>query len=144
MAEGARLVTGGGRPTDCPKGWFVEPTLFADVTNDMTIAREEIFGPVLVVIPFEDDEDAIRLANDSDYGLSGAVTSGSEERALGVATRIRAGVVSVNGGIHYGSDAPFGGFKASGIGRQGGLEGFEQYLETKTYSGPASQAPAKA
>ena len=144
VAEGARLVTGGGRPTDCPKGWFVEPTLFADVTNDMTIAREEIFGPVLVVIPFEDDEDAIRLANDSDYGLSGAVTSGSEERALGVATRIRAGVVSVNGGIHYGSDAPFGGFKASGIGRQGGLEGFEQYLETKTYSGPASQAPAKA
>jgi aldehyde dehydrogenase (NAD+) len=137
VAEGARLVTGGGRPAEYPKGWFVEPTLFADVSNDMTIAREEIFGPVMVVIPFDDDADAVRIANDSAYGLAGAVTSGSEERALGVALQIRAGVVSVNGGIHYGADAPFGGFKSSGIGRQGGLEGFEQYLETKTYSGPA-------
>jgi len=135
VAEGARLVTGGGRPADLPKGWYVEPTLFADVDNSMTIAREEIFGPVLVVIPFEDDDDAVRIANDNQYGLSGSVTSASEERALGLARRIRAGTVGVNGGVFYGADAPFGGYKASGIGRQNGLEGFEQYLETKTLAG---------
>jgi aldehyde dehydrogenase (NAD+) len=135
VAEGARLVTGGGRPAHLPKGWFVEPTLFADVENTMTIAREEIFGPVLVVIPFDDDDDAVRIANDNMYGLSGAVTSASEERALGLARRIRSGTVGVNGGIFYGADAPFGGYKASGVGRQNGLEGFEQYLETKTLSG---------
>ena len=98
----------------------------------MTIAREEIFGPVLVLIPFKDDDDAVRIANDSEYGLSGAVTSASEERALAVASRIRTGTVSVNGGVYYGADSPFGGYKASGIGRQNGIEGFEQYLETKT------------
>ncbi|MGP0032848.1 MAG: aldehyde dehydrogenase family protein [Acidimicrobiales bacterium] len=133
--EGARVVTGGGRPANLPKGWFVEPTLFADVDNAMTIAREEIFGPVLVVIPFEDDDDAVRIANENEYGLSGMVTSGSEERALAVAHRIRAGTVGVNGGVFYGADAPFGGYKASGVGRQNGIEGFEQYLETKTLSG---------
>jgi aldehyde dehydrogenase (NAD+) len=133
--EGARLVFGGGRPSHLEKGYFVEPTLFADVDNSMSIAREEIFGPVLVVVPFDDDDDAVRVANDSDYGLGVAVTSGSEERALGVARRVRAGTVSVNGGIWYGADAPFGGYKASGVGRQGGFEGFEQYSETKTYSG---------
>ena len=137
VSEGARLVHGGGRPAHLPKGWFVEPTLFADVDNSMTIAREEIFGPVMVVIPFEDDDDAVRIANDSPYGLSGGVTSASEERALAVARRIRAGTVGVNGGIFYGADAPFGGYKASGVGRQNGLEGFAQYLETKTISGPA-------
>jgi aldehyde dehydrogenase (NAD+) len=98
----------------------------------MTIAREEIFGPVLVVIPFEDDDDAVRIANDNQYGLAGSVTSASDERALAVASRIRAGMISVNGGVSYGADAPFGGYKASGVGRQNGLEGFEQYLETKT------------
>jgi aldehyde dehydrogenase (NAD+) len=134
--EGARVVVGGGRPADLPKGWYVEPTLFADVTNDMTIAREEIFGPVLVVIPFDDDDDAVRIANDSEYGLSGMVSSASEERAIAVARRIRAGTVGVNGGVFYGADAPFGGYKASGYGRQNGVEGFEQYLETKTLSGP--------
>jgi aldehyde dehydrogenase (NAD+) len=134
-AEGARVVLGGGRPSDLPKGWYVEPTLFADVDNTMTIAREEIFGPVLVVIPFGDDDDAVKIANDNAYGLSGAVTSGSEERAIAVARRIRTGTIGVNGGIFYGADAPFGGFKASGVGRQGGLEGFQQYLETKTLSG---------
>ncbi len=136
VGEGARLVTGGGRPGDCSKGWFVEPTLFADVENSMTIAREEIFGPVLVVIPFDDDDDAVCIANDSEYGLTAAVTSGSDERAVAVAARLRTGTVSVNGGVFYGPDAPYGGFKASGIGRQNGLEGFEQYLETKTTSGP--------
>jgi aldehyde dehydrogenase (NAD+) len=135
VAEGARLVIGGGRPANLPKGWYVEPTLFADVDNSMTIAREEIFGPVLVVIPFDDDEDAVRIANDNQYGLSGSVTSASEERALGLARRIRSGTIGVNGGVFYGADAPFGGYKASGIGRQNGLEGFEQYLETKTISG---------
>jgi aldehyde dehydrogenase (NAD+) len=134
--EGARLVLGGGRPDHLPKGFYVEPTLFADVDNSMTIARKEIFGPVLVAIPFEDDDDAVRIANDSEYGLSGMVTSGDEGRALAVARRIRAGTMGVNGGIWYGADAPFGGYKASGIGRQNGDEGFEQYLETKTYGGP--------
>jgi len=130
--EGARLVVGGRRPPQFEKGYFVEPTLFADVDNSMTIAREEIFGPVLVLIPFRDDEDAVRIANDSEYGLSGAVTSGSEERALAVASRIRSGTVSVNGGVYYSAASPFGGYKASGLGRQNGSEGFEQYLETKT------------
>ena len=103
-----------------------------DVTNDMTIAREEIFGPVLAVIAYDDEEDAIRIANDSDYGLSAGVWSASEERALAVARRIRAGTVNVNGGNFYGADAPFGGYKQSGVGREMGLEGFEEYLETKT------------
>jgi aldehyde dehydrogenase (NAD+) len=105
----------------------------------MCIAQEEIFGPVLVVVPFDDDDDAVRIANDSQYGLGVAVTSGSEERALAVARRIRAGSVSINGGIWYGADAPFGGYKASGIGRQNGREGFDQYTETKTYSWPAPE-----
>jgi aldehyde dehydrogenase (NAD+) len=129
--EGARLVFGGGRPSHLPKGYYVEPTLFADVDNSMTIAQEEIFGPVLAVIPFDDEEDAIRIANDSGYGLSGGVFSGSEERGTAVARRIRTGSIGVNGGLWYGADSPYGGYKASGIGRQNGIEGFEQYLETK-------------
>ncbi|MDQ6696979.1 MAG: aldehyde dehydrogenase family protein [Actinomycetota bacterium] len=131
VAEGATLVTGGGRPPHLDKGWFVEPTLFAGVDNSMTIAQEEIFGPVLVVIPFTDDDDAVRIANDSAYGLSGGVTSADTERALAVARRIRSGTMGVNGGVFYGANSPFGGYKASGIGRQNGTEGFEQYLETK-------------
>ncbi|MDZ7781889.1 MAG: aldehyde dehydrogenase family protein [Halioglobus sp.] len=131
-AEGARLLLGGGVPEHLEKGYYVEPTVFTDVTNDMTIAREEIFGPVLAVIPYEDEEDAIRIANDSEYGLSGGVWSADRERALAVARRIRAGTVSVNGGVYYGADAPFGGYKQSGIGREMGPEGFEEYLETKT------------
>ncbi len=135
VEEGARLVRGGRRPPQFDKGYYVEPTLFADVDNSMAIAQEEIFGPVLVVVPFEDDEDAVRLANQSQYGLGVGVTSGSEERALSVARRVRAGTVGVNGGIWYGADAPFGGYKASGVGRQNGVEGFQQYTETKTYAG---------
>jgi aldehyde dehydrogenase (NAD+) len=134
--EGARLVLGGNRPAQFDKGFFVEPTLFADVDNSMTIAQEEIFGPVGVVIAYEDDDDAVRIANDSPYGLSGAVTSASEERALAVARRIRSGTMSVNGGVWYGAESPFGGYKASGLGRQNGIEGFEQYLETKALAGP--------
>jgi aldehyde dehydrogenase (NAD+) len=137
VKEGARLVLGGGRPSHLPKGWYVEPTLFADVDNKMTIAQQEIFGPVLVVIPFEDDDDAVRIANESNYGLSGMVTSADEGRALNVARRIRTGTVGVNGGIWYGADTPFGGYKDSGIGRQNGDEGFAMYLETKSYAGPA-------
>ena len=137
LADGARLVTGGGRPEHLPVGYYVEPTLFADVDNAMSIAQEEIFGPVLTVIPYDDSDDAVRIANDSPYGLSCAVSGGSEERALAVARRIRAGTASVNGGVWLAPDSPFGGYKASGIGRQNGVEGFEQYTETKTIAGPA-------
>jgi aldehyde dehydrogenase (NAD+) len=134
--EGAKLVVGGGRPAHLPKGWFVEPTLFVDVDNSMTIAQEEIFGPVLAVIPYEDDDDAVRIANESSYGLSGGVFSASEDRATGIARRIRTGSISVNGGLWYGADSPYGGYKASGIGRQCGVEGLEQYLETKAIAWP--------
>jgi aldehyde dehydrogenase (NAD+) len=137
VAEGATLALGGGRPVDQPKGWFVEPTLFADVDNAMTIAQEEIFGPVLVAIPYEDDDDAVRIANESVYGLSGGVFAGSLERALAVAERIRTGSMAVNGGMPIGqADMPFGGYKHSGIGRQNGLAGFDQYLEVKSVAWP--------
>ena len=136
--EGAKLVAGGGKPAHLPKGWFVEPTLFVDVDNSMAIAREEIFGPVLCVIPYEDDDDAVRIANESNYGLSGGVFSASEDRATAIARRIRTGSISVNGGMWYGADSPYGGYKDSGIGRQCGTEGFEQYLETKAIAWPLS------
>jgi aldehyde dehydrogenase (NAD+) len=139
-AEGARLVTGGGIPAHLPKGFFVEPTLFVDVDNAMTIAREEIFGPVLVMIPYEDDDDAVRIANDSPYGLSGQISSGDLERAKGIARRIRTGTLGINGGVWYGADAPFGGYKGSGIGRQCGIEGLEIFTETKTVGWPVAQA----
>jgi aldehyde dehydrogenase (NAD+) len=131
-AEGASLLHGGQVRTDKGGGFFVEPTCFVDVQNSMRIAQEEIFGPVLVVIPFEDDEDAIRIANDSVYGLAGAVVSANPERAMGVARRIRAGTFSINGGIAVGADVPFGGYKHSGYGREWGRAGFEEYLQTKT------------
>ncbi len=129
--EGARLAFGGGKPAHLPKGYYVEPTLFVDVDNAMTIAQEEIFGPVLCVIAYDDDDDAVRIANDSGYGLSGGVFSADEDRATAIARRIRTGSIGVNGGLWYGADSPYGGYKASGVGRQNGLEGFEQYLETK-------------
>ena len=137
VEEGATLAVGGGRPSDLPRGWYVEPTLFTEVDNSMAIAREEIFGPVLVVIAFDDDDDAVRIANDSNYGLGGAVLSGSLERSLAVAARVRTGVLSINGGMVYGADLPFGGYKDSGIGRQNGIAGFDQYLETKSLAWPA-------
>lgn len=129
--EGARLIAGGRARPDKGSGFFIEPTCFANVSNNMRIAQEEIFGPVLCVIPFEDDEDAIRIANDSHYGLSGGVCSGDLDRAMAVARRIRTGSVSVNGGMCIAGDVPFGGCKASGLGREWGLEGIEEYLETK-------------
>ena len=138
----ARLVRGGAVPADLPTGYFVEPTLFADVDPKATIAQEEIFGPVLVVIPYEDEDDAVRIANDSIYGLSGAVTSPDEERALAVARRIRTGTVGINGGVYLAPDVPFGGYRQSGLGREHGQEGFEEYLETKTVAIPAAGAGA--
>jgi aldehyde dehydrogenase (NAD+) len=136
--EGATLALGGGRPEQHDKGWYVEPTLFVDVDNSMTIAQEEIFGPVLVVIPHDGDDDAVRIANESKYGLAGAVQSSDLDRALSVAHRIRAGMISVNGGASHGTDLPFGGYKQSGVGRQNGVAGFEQYLQTKAVAWPAS------
>ncbi len=135
--EGATLAVGGGRPADLPKGFYVEPTMFTDVDNSMTIAQEEIFGPVLVVIAFEDDDDAVRIANESTYGLGGAVYSDSLERAMSIARRVRTGSLNVNGGIAYGADVPFGGFKDSGVGRQNGTPGFDQYLEVKSLAWPS-------
>lgn len=133
--EGARLVCGGGRPAHCQKGWYVEPTVFADANNQMRIAREEIFGPVVTVIPYESEEEAIRIANDSDYGLSGTVWTGDVNHGLEIARRVRTGTYTVNGfALEF--RAPFGGFKASGLGRELGPEGLMAYLESKSISLP--------
>jgi aldehyde dehydrogenase (NAD+) len=137
--EGAKCLVGGGVPTQLARGFYVEPTLFVDVDPRMTIAQEEIFGPVLCVIPFEDDADAIRIANDSIYGLSGAVHSASEERALAVARAIRTGTIGVNGGGWFHPDTPFGGYRQSGVGRENGELGFEEYLETKVIALPGKK-----
>ncbi|MET9179066.1 aldehyde dehydrogenase [Kitasatospora aureofaciens] len=132
IEEGARLVTGGPQvPAGLERGNYVTPTVFADVDNSMRIAQEEIFGPVLVVIPYEDEDDAVRIANDSEYGLSGGVWSTSEEHALAVARRLRTGTVTVNG-APVGFDGPFGGFKASGLGREFGAVGLGTYTEYQT------------
>lgn len=137
----ATLLVGGGRAEQFERGYFVQPTVFGDVDPDATIAQQEIFGPVLSVIPYEDDDDAVRIANNSRYGLSGAVASTSLDRALGIAKRIRTGTISVNGGQWFAPDSPFGGYRESGVGREHGIEGFEEYLETKTLGLPADTAP---
>ena len=139
--EGAKLVVGGGRPADLPKGWFVEPTLFVDVDNKMTIAQEEIFGPVLAVIPYEDQDDAVRIANDSDYGLSGSVWTTDVERGIDVARQVRTGTYGVNAMATMDIHQPFGGFKASGLGREFGPEGLTAFLETKTIVLPGDYHP---
>jgi aldehyde dehydrogenase (NAD+) len=136
--DGARVVAGGRIAPQFDKGFWYEPTLLADVDNTMDIARTEVFGPVLVAIPYDDDDDAVRIANDSIFGLSGAVVGSDRERALRVARRIRTGTMSINGGIWYGADVPFGGYKQSGVGREMGLAGFEEYLEQKAYAEPVS------
>jgi acyl-CoA reductase-like NAD-dependent aldehyde dehydrogenase len=133
-AEGAKVVIGGGRPAGLDTGWYVEPTLFADATNDMTIAREEIFGPVLTVIPYDDVDDAVRMANDSDYGLSGAVYTNDRELGERIARRVRTGQIYVNNASMCVTQ-PFGGFKQSGLGREGGVEGIAPYFETKMIQG---------
>jgi aldehyde dehydrogenase (NAD+) len=135
VAEGATVVTGGRAP-DRP-GYFYEPTLLTGVDPDATVAQEEVFGPVLVVHGYRDDDDAVAIANNSIFGLSGAVFGTDPERATQVARRIRAGTISVNGGMYYGPDAPFGGYKQSGIGREMGVPGLEEYLELKTIARPA-------
>ncbi|MGH9209920.1 MAG: aldehyde dehydrogenase [Acidimicrobiales bacterium] len=135
--EGGSFLCGGGRPTDRDRGFWIEPTLVVGVDNQSRVAQEEIFGPVLVALPHDGDDDAVRIANQSPYGLSGAVYSGDSERAWAVARRVRTGTMSVNGGIWYGGDVPFGGYKQSGLGREMGVEGFEEYLETKVVAEPA-------
>jgi aldehyde dehydrogenase (NAD+) len=134
--QGGRVTVGGGKPQGCERGYFVAPTIFGDVTPNMRIFQEEIFGPVLTITAYDGGDDgAVEMANNSMYGLAGAVM-GSNERAIAVARRIRTGSMMVNGGMFYGADAPFGGYKMSGIGRQNGIEGFEQYLQTKVIGYP--------
>ena len=133
---GAEITTGGGAADNLPEhlagGHYVQPTVIVRVDNRAAIAQDEVFGPVITVMPFDDDDHAVRIANDSAFGLAGAVMSRSMERGMDIARRIRTGSFGVNGGMFYGADAPFGGYKNSGVGRQCGIEGFQQYLETKT------------
>jgi aldehyde dehydrogenase (NAD+) len=132
LDEGARLVTGGpGRPDGLPHGAYVQPTVFADVTPEMTIAREEIFGPVLSVMTYRDEDDAVSIANGTPYGLAAAVWSADHDHAVAVARRLRAGQVEINGGA-WNVIAPFGGFGQSGYGRELGVHGLEEYLEIKS------------
>ena len=131
IEEGAKLVSGGVEPPEgLERGYFVRPTVFSEVRSDMAIAQEEIFGPVLSIIPYDDEEDAIRIANDSVYGLAGGVWSGDEEHALAVARRLRTGQVEINGAV-FNPLAPFGGYKQSGHGRELGRYGLEEYLQVK-------------
>jgi aldehyde dehydrogenase (NAD+) len=137
IADGARLVTGGGIPAGLDKGYYVQPTILADADPNARVAQEEIFGPVLVVIPYDTEEEAIAIANNSIYGLSGEVSSADESRAMNIALRLRTGSVTVNGGGYFGLTSPFGGYKQSGLGRRNGEQGFEEYLEIKTIGLPA-------
>jgi betaine-aldehyde dehydrogenase len=139
--EGATVAVGGGRPSGFDTGWVVEPTLFTDVDNSMRIAQEEIFGPVLVTIPYDDQDDAVRIANDSEYGLSGSVWTTDVERGIGIAKGVRTGTYGVNSMGTMDMKAPFGGFKNSGMGRECGPEGLSAYLETQTIVLPGDYTP---
>ena len=134
--SGATLVTGGGIPESLPRGYYVQPTLLSDVDPDARVAQEEIFGPVLTVTPYDNDDEAIAIANNSIYGLSGEVSSADVDRAVQVAKRMRTGNVTINGKSHFGISSPFGGTKQSGLGRRNGAEGFREYLESKTIGMP--------
>ncbi len=135
--EGGTVATGGRRPPGRDRGFWIEPAVITGVDNRARVAREEIFGPVLVVLAHDGDDDAVRIANDSPFGLSAAVTAGDEDRARAVGERIRAGTVSLNGGVWFAPDVPFGGYKQSGTGREMGVAGLEEYLETKVLAAPA-------
>ena len=135
--QGGAVVTGGGIPSHLPTGYYVEPTLITGLSPDATPVREEIFGPVLCVLPHDGDDHAVALANDSIYGLSGAVVGGDLDRARQIAARLRTGTVGINGAQWYSADVPFGGYKQSGLGRESGIAGFEEYLETKSVAEPA-------
>jgi acyl-CoA reductase-like NAD-dependent aldehyde dehydrogenase len=135
--DGARLVTGGGTPEELPVGYYTQPTLLADVDPNSQVAQEEIFGPVLTVIPYDSDDEAVAIANNSIYGLSGEVSSADNDRAFALARRLRTGNVTVNGRSHFGLTSPFGGTRQSGLGRRNGDEGFREYLEIKTIGHPA-------
>jgi acyl-CoA reductase-like NAD-dependent aldehyde dehydrogenase len=137
ISEGAKAIIGGRAPEHLPKGYYYEPTLLSGVDENAAVAQDELFGPVLVVLPHDGDDDAVRVANNSIYGLSGAVLSADAERAKSVARRIRSGTMSVNGGVWYGPDVPFGGYKQSGIGREMGVAGLDEFLERKAYAEPA-------
>tara|TARA_B100001778_G_scaffold250483_1_gene210665 strand:- start:137 stop:712 length:576 start_codon:yes stop_codon:yes gene_type:complete len=138
IEEGAELVSGGpGKPEGLNAGYYVRPTVFANVNNDMTIAKEEIFGPVLSILPYKDEEEAVEIANDTEYGLYGYVSSGDVEHAKKVANRIRAGSIAING-AQADFTAPFGGYKQSGNGKEWGPFGFEEFLETKAVVGYSS------
>ena len=139
LAEGGSFTCGGGRPADQPKGFFISPTVIAGLDNSARVAREEIFGPVLTVIAHDGDDDAVAIANDSPYGLSGTVFGTDPARTSAVAAKLRVGTVNVNGGVWYAADAPFGGYKQSGNGREMGVAGFEEYLETKVIATLAPQ-----
>jgi len=140
VEEGARLVTGGGRPEGLDDGFYIQPTVFADVDNKMTIAQEEIFGPVLSILPYDTEDEAIKIANDSVYGLAGSVWTTDNNKAIEIAKQIRTGTYAVN---MYGNDpgAPFGGYKNSGIGRENGPEGIDAYCESKSVLLPFGYTP---
>jgi aldehyde dehydrogenase (NAD+) len=140
--QGAKIAYGGGRPKDLPRGWYVQPTVFVNVDNSMTIAREEIFGPVVAVLSYDSEDEAIAIANDSNYGLGGAVFTADLERGVEVARRIRTGTFSVNDGPFGGGGGPFGGYKRSGLGRERGPEGLESFLQLKSVALPPTRMPS--
>jgi acyl-CoA reductase-like NAD-dependent aldehyde dehydrogenase len=142
-AQGATIALGGGRPADQPRGWYVEPTVFTDVDNSMRIAQEEIFGPVVCVIRYDREDDAIAIANDSQYGLGGAVFTRDVAHGLELASRIKTGTCRINDSPAAGGGGPFGGVKHSGLGREGGREGHESYYDTKSITVPAGWTPSR-
>jgi acyl-CoA reductase-like NAD-dependent aldehyde dehydrogenase len=137
LDDGAKAVMGGRVPEHLPRGYFYEPTVLVGADENSAVAQDELFGPVLVVLPHDGDDDAVRIANNSIFGLSGGVLSADRERALDVARRVRTGTMSVNGGVYYGPDSPFGGYKQSGVGREMGRAGLDEFLERKTFAEPA-------